>query len=98
MRVYIIGPVTGCKDGNISAFEDAASLVQKKGHTAFIPHMFVPKMSSWETAMRRSIEALLRCDEVCLLPDWRDSKGATIERNLAIDIGIPVRSLAYYAI
>jgi len=60
--------------------------------------MFVPKMSSWETAMRRSIEALLNCDEVCLLPDWRDSKGATIERNLAIDIGIPVRSLAYYAI
>lgn len=45
----------------------------------------------WQNYMKRDLTILLRCDEVHMLPDWKDSKGATIERQLALDLGIIVR-------
>lgn len=45
---------------------------------------------TWEEYMKNDISILIRCDEIHLLPDWKESKGAIIERNLAISLNIPI--------
>jgi hypothetical protein len=49
---------------------------------------------SWELCMRLDIEQLMSCDLLVLLPNWRKSKGAKIEKDLCRKIGIPVLSFA----
>lgn len=44
----------------------------------------------WQAAMRLSIETLAKCDAVALLPRWQASKGARIEQQLAVDLGMEV--------
>lgn len=44
--------------------------------------------------MKLSIRAMLRCEGVGRLPDWRSSRGARIESKLARDIGMPVKDVA----
>lgn len=90
-RIYVIGKVTGVKDLNRPKFEEAAQSLERAGYVALIPHWFVPESASWDTAMKRSIETLVKCDGVALLDDHTRSAGATIEKNLAFELGIPVR-------
>ena len=40
--------------------------------------------------MRADLRALLDCDAIYLLPDWSRSRGATVERLVAVACGIPV--------
>lgn len=94
MILYVVGGVTGRPNLNRKAFNRAASELRKAGHFASIPHRNVPEDASWEDAMRFSISAMLRCEGVARLPDWRTSKGARIESKLAKDIGMPVRDVA----
>jgi hypothetical protein len=39
--------------------------------------------------MKICIQAMIYCDAVLLLDDWTQSKGATIESELAEKLGIP---------
>lgn len=47
----------------------------------------------WKWCMKRAIAMLTDCDEIAMLPNWKDSNGACIEHDLAKKIGIPVRYL-----
>ena len=93
MRIYVAGPVTGKPELNRTKFENAACWLTEAGHTPLVPHWFVPEDATWEQAMRRSIETLVKCDGVALLGGWRGSKGARIERSLALDLGMDVREM-----
>ncbi len=44
----------------------------------------------WKIAMKECIKALVECDGILLLPCNLESRGATIERNLAQALEIPV--------
>ena len=94
MILYIVGPVTGRPGLNRAAFDEAARSLREAGHFPSIPHRNVPPDAEWPDAMRRSIRAMLRCDGVARLQDWRSSRGARIESRLALDIGMPVRDVA----
>ena len=94
MILYIVGPVTGRPNLNREAFADAARALSEAGHFPSIPHRNVPSDAPWEDAMRTSIRAMLRCDGVARLPDWRSSNGARIESKLALDVGMPVKDVA----
>lgn len=94
MRVYVIGPVSGFPCLNREAFEEAARALRGAGHFPSIPHRNVPPDAEWPDAMRRSIRAMLRCNGVARLPDWRSSRGARIESRLALDLGMPVKDVA----
>lgn len=94
MILYVVGPVTGRGRLNEPAFRRAASALEAAGFSAVIPHETVPSSADWRTAMRESIYAMLGCDGVARLPDWRSSKGARIESMLAKQIGMPVRGVA----
>lgn len=93
MKLYISGPVTGRENLNIESFESAADALIAKGYSVIIPHWFTTPSMSWETAMKRCIETLVKCDGVALLPDWLHSKGAIIERQLADSIKMQVATV-----
>ena len=42
----------------------------------------------WSDYMREDIKALCECDGIYMLNNWSSSKGARIERNVAIGIGM----------
>ncbi len=90
MKLYVSGPVTGYKDGNRPAFDEAAGRLREAGYDACGPHDVVPAPWHWGQAMRKAVGEMLECDGVALLPDWQDSRGACIERRLALDLGMPV--------
>jgi hypothetical protein len=48
---------------------------------------------TWENYMRRSISMLVEADAVVALPGWRNSKGSTLEIEIAHALGMPVRFL-----
>ena len=45
---------------------------------------------SWESYMKEDLAELLKCDYLYACKDWRESKGATIEVNLALALKITV--------
>lgn len=94
MILYVVGPVTGRDNLNREAFDEAARALREAGHFPSIPHRNVPPDAPWSAAMKRSVRAMLRCEGVARLPDWRSSRGARIESKLALDVGMPVKDVA----
>lgn len=45
---------------------------------------------TWLGYMRMAIAQMMMCDSVTVLPGWSESKGANIEVDLALALGIPV--------
>lgn len=45
---------------------------------------------TWRDYMREDIKALVDCDAIYMLCGWRRSKGARLERRIAIKLGLEV--------
>lgn len=94
MRVYISGKVTGLfRMDYAPKFAAARSAVADRGHDPCCPVHDInhPQADrSREAIVRRCLAALLACDAILMLHDWRDSPGAREELELALKIGIPV--------
>jgi hypothetical protein len=54
-----------------------------------------PKSMDFGRTVRRCLEAVLRCDEIVLLPDWHRSKGALAELALAAWLGTRVLQVSF---
>ena len=93
MRIYIAGPVTGRPDLNRDAFEEARLALEAAGYEAVVPLDLVPADAEWGYAMRQCIASMMTCDGVARLPDWRSSRGARVETELARGIGMEVRDV-----
>ena len=102
MKIYIAGPMRNIKDFNFPAFFDAERQLRSHGHEVYNParadldaDAFDPttdKAESMRHYMRRDLPAVLDCDIVVMLDGWQDSKGARLERRVALDCGIEVKS------
>lgn len=90
MRLYVIGPVTGRENLNCKAFEDAKEKLWDAGYDVLIPHDVVLPIATHERAMRLSIKTMLGCDGVAALTDWDESRGAKLEREVAVACGIEI--------
>ena len=78
---------------NIHAAEMAAMHVWQLGGVALCPHLntaFFGGACPNETWLAGDLELLRRCDAVYAIVDWRESKGATVEVELAESLGLPV--------
>lgn len=96
MNLYIIGPVTGIDNGNLPRFTRARIALEGAGYEADIPHDHVPHDAEWNDAMKASIKRLLDADGVALLPGWHDSKGASLEYDVARRVGIPAYDVFFW--
>lgn len=94
MRVYLSGPMSGLPEFNYPAFKAAALQLERFGFEVVNPaENGLPKEAAWEQHMRLDIQLMLDCDGLVMLSGWENSKGARIERRLAMELGLPVGDL-----
>jgi hypothetical protein len=95
MKLYISGKITGDKNYR-KKFADAEKRLVDAGYEVVNPAKLCPADTDWHMAMRICIKALMDCNGVALLNDWRQSKGSKCEHGLALDVGIEVAPLWYW--
>ena len=88
MRVYISGPISGYKNFNRSAFEEAERNLKAKGYEVINPLNY--PVDEYHVCMKRDIALLLKCDAIFLLQGWSRSNGAKTELAVACAIGLEV--------
>lgn len=103
--VYVAGPMRGYPAHNFPAFDRTAVLLRTRlgvvpqnpaqidreefGYDGSYP---VPD-STVAGMLERDLRVLAGCDAVVLLPGWRASVGANMERDRAIQLKIPLWEL-----
>lgn len=90
--MYICGKVTGEPPAACAAnFALAQRAIEAQGHQAINPLTEVNDPGcEWQRAMKICISALMRADAIVLLPNYLNSRGATVERILAEMLDIPI--------
>jgi len=87
--VYVAGKVTNLPYNEVwTKFKVKQLELESKGFFVINPMEHVNETEGWQKAMRICVMLLAVSDHVCLLNDWHLSKGATLERNLALPLGI----------
>jgi len=105
MKIYIAGPMTGHKDWNFPAFFEAEETLKGLGYEVINPAHNDGKTleeallragrpdapnNTWGDYMRRDLPHVLAVDCVCVLEGWRNSKGATLEVQVAEALDLPI--------
>jgi len=91
-RLYLAGPMAGHADHNFALFNRVARLLRDQGYQVFNPaeNKDGGVRRSRAFYMRRDLPALMESDEVVVLPGWEQSRGASLEVWMAIDLDLPV--------
>lgn len=89
MKVYISGKITGLPhDQVVDSFNRAEYRLLKAGFKAVNPlNNGLSIEDKWEHHMKADIKMLMDCDAIYLMKNWKHSKGARIERELADNLG-----------
>jgi hypothetical protein len=97
LKYYLSGAITDQPDFK-AYFKKYENELRSYGLTdIFNPAETVwPSDVKWETCMKYDIKILMDCDCLLLLPNWRKSKGARVERNLCKKLKIPVMGIDYF--
>jgi hypothetical protein len=89
MLIYISGKITGL-DIEVAKqnFKHAENELILQGFTVINPMELVPydPKLTWDDYMVEDIKALFRCNAIFMLRNWSDSKGARIERAIAVEM------------
>jgi hypothetical protein len=87
MRLYVAGRIAN-ENGYREKFATACDEVRTMGHEPVNPCEIDHSCHnrSWEEFMIADIREMLDCDGVYALSDWSNSKGATIEVELAMKL------------
>jgi len=93
--IYIAGPMTGIKDWNRPAFADAAKRLTAAGIECIDPAAVdnPDEELEWHMYLRRDLPIVCGCSGLALLPGWWRSKGARLEFNTALELGMEIREL-----
>lgn len=93
-RIFVCGPMSGLPEFNLPAFAAATDALRAAGYYPVNPGRNGQQPGfTWLDYMRAALHDLIDCDAVALLPGWEKSRGARIERHLAIELGMPVHPL-----
>lgn len=80
--------MTGIAELNRQAFERAANHLRAMGYEPVIPGNLHPTNTPYGAALRNALRAMLDCDQYTLLDGWANSRGARLENEIAIAIGM----------
>lgn len=91
-KVYISGEISGTPEFEESQrvkFEEAEIKLKEKGFVVVNPFKLNhEKAETWSDYMRTDIKALMDCTHIFMLRGWGNSRGARIEQQLAVNLGI----------
>jgi hypothetical protein len=99
MKIYISGQISGLEYADaFERFEQAERQIRDycRYEMVNLNEMVNPMKlnhehdKSWENYMLVDIKALFECDAIYMLKNWCNSKGARIERSIAIEMGIEI--------
>lgn len=91
MKIYIAGPMSGLPELNFPAFHAEAARLRALGYEVVNPaEINSDPNAGWLACMRADIRELVTCDAVALLSGWSKSRGANIEYDLAVRLGLVV--------
>lgn len=86
-RIYIAGKITGMEERAKELFQDAEDYLRNLEHEPVNPMKLEHKHGGkWQDYMKEGILAMMDCDAVFMLENWRDSEGATIEHKIAVKL------------
>lgn len=88
MKLYLSGPMTGLPDLNYPAFNAEAARLRSLGYDVVNPAELNAPDTPYHQCMETDIRALLDCDAIAFLPKWEHSKGACLEGQIALTIGM----------
>lgn len=89
--VYVAGKITGLPKEEVKTkFSNITSRLSDMGYTVVNPAESLEDNRSWRDSVREDIKKMLECDEVHMLPDWKESRGAQLERDIALRLGMEV--------
>lgn len=87
---YLTGPMTGYENFNFGAFHKAKEILEERGYDVISPADFGEE-GTWQENLRRDIWWIVdQVDVLFTLPNWFESRGATLEIFVATQVGIPV--------
>lgn len=97
MRLYVAGPMTGINDPYRTEFRRVERELRDLGYDVLNPARIdelynqsgAPR--SWDWYMRHAITMLVACKGVATLPGWMNSRGATLEVDIANRLNMGVR-------
>ena len=91
MRIYISGKITGLNaEVSQQYFQQVEDLLTNAGHIALNPWKILPFHPdlTWHDYMAEDAKAIIHCDAIIMLENWRESKGAKVEHSLAESLGL----------
>ena len=92
-KIYISGAITGIARLIVASnFAEAVQEINYKGLYIPVDPNKLPHLhnDNWLDYMKEDIQCLMSCAAIYMLKNWRTSKGATIEHDLAKSLGMPV--------
>lgn len=101
--LYVAGPMTGIENFNYPAFNEAAEYLRSVGYKVLNPTLDRkspaedPPGMTWVDYMRAAIVMVAKADGIALLPNWRKSRGAQLEVDIAKRLELTVQPVAYWA-
>jgi len=93
--VYLSGPISGLPTEVAKEnFANAKAICEREGWRVINP-MELPDDhdKSWLSYMRECIKELVHCDAIVMMPGAMFSKGAMLENNIAISLGLEIATL-----
>ena len=105
MKIYIAGPMSGVENFNFPLFFETEEKLKELGYEVINPaHNDGETLEEalamagtpdkpnnpWSYYMRRDLPNVLNVDALCVLPNWRKSKGALLEVHIAKALGLPI--------
>ena len=90
-KTYISGKITGMEAEAKVLFSAAADELAAMGHRTVNP-LELPHEhdGNWPSYMKEDVAALLKCNTIYMLKNWRHSRGATLEHYLATQLNINI--------
>lgn len=103
-KIYISGKMTGLKDFGFEYFKKAEEYLLKNYSNLdieIINPIYIANDKSKElkkdldkidrkTFLKEDIKQLVECDVIALLPNYVDSKGALLERQIALGLNMDI--------